>query len=141
MISQLRRLDAASFLSQIDRLVLAEVQVGTVSFSELLQSLPSIYPTEVLAALNRLAEGGRLSEELCNYLHRDAERRPGRPPDGRCLLPLPHPLDYEWGFAPDSSPVPFSTLRLTSRRLGEMYFSSAPQAWPLKRWRSRSTGG
>lgn len=103
MISQLRRLDTSSFLSQIDRLVLAEVQVGTASFSELLQRLPSIYPTEVLAPLNRLAEGGCLSVELCNYLHRDAKRRPGRPPDGRCLLPVPHPLDYEWRFTPDSS--------------------------------------
>ncbi|WP_128956555.1 hypothetical protein [Bradyrhizobium zhanjiangense] len=102
MMGQLRKFDTASFMSQIDRLVLAEVQVGG-SFSELLQRLPSIYPTEVLASLNRLAEGGRVSAELCNYLHRDAERRPGRPPDGRCLLPLPHPLDYEWRFTPDSS--------------------------------------
>lgn len=98
-----RRLEPAPFMSQIDGFVLAEVQLGTASFSELLQRLPSIYPTEVLASLNRLAKGGRVSVELCNFLHRDAERRPGRPPDGRCLLPLPHPLDYEWRFAPDSS--------------------------------------
>jgi hypothetical protein len=85
-------------------LTLAQIQAGAASFAELLQRLPSIYPTEVLASLERLAQSGRVLAEISTRLRQDA----GRPhaacsPDGRSLLPLPHPLDYEWRFTPDAS--------------------------------------
>ena len=41
--------------------------------------------------------------DLANLIRHEAGRRGLDPPEGRSLLPLPHPLDYEWRFTPDAS--------------------------------------
>ena len=93
----------AAFQAFVDRSILAAVSAGTTSFDALLCSLPSIYPTELLASVNRLSDSGAINPATVVSAHHEASTRRFEPPDGRSLLPLPHPLDFEWRFTPDAA--------------------------------------
>lgn len=85
----------AVFARSIDALVLAAVDTGAVGFTNLLRHLPSVYPTDALASLDRLASRGAVSRSVATAIRRDAGRRASGQPEGWSLLPPPHPLDYE----------------------------------------------
>ena len=75
------------------------IRRGARTFEELLLALPSVYPTEVLAVMDRLAKLPGVGAEVLTRIRRDARTpRRGQPAGGN-LLPLPHPLDFEWRFA------------------------------------------
>lgn len=95
--------DAAAFALRIDGLVDAQLRAGASGFADLLLRLPSVYPAEVLDALDRLSYKGRLPKIAQERLRHEARQRPLSLPEGRSLLPLPHPLDYEWRFTPNTS--------------------------------------
>jgi hypothetical protein len=97
------RVAPAAFANSIDALTLGEVSAGPIGFGELLRRLPSIYPTEVLISLDRLARRGLIPARVASEIRHDAGRRVVNLPEGRSLLPLPHPLDYEWRFTSDTS--------------------------------------
>ena len=82
------------------RMSVAEaIRKGVQTFEELLLSLPSIYPTDVLAAVDRLPRSPGVGTEVLARIRVDARiPRRRRPPSGN-LLPLPHPLDFEWRFS------------------------------------------
>lgn len=65
--------------------------------------LPAIYPSEVTAALDRFATAGRLPQGRSDQLQRQARCRVPRASEARSLLPVPHPLDFEWRFTADTS--------------------------------------
>ena len=93
----------AQFSNFVDQEVLSALKTGSESFAEIVKCAPSIYPTEVAASIKRLADAQEISPHLAETL----VSRPVTPmvqiPEISSLLPLPHPLDFEWRFAPHSS--------------------------------------
>lgn len=103
MIARSRADDAAAFCAFIDQAVLAAVGSGVETFASLLRYLPSVYPTELLGSLDRLDRANAINPAIVQSARRQASTCPVEPPEGRSLLPLPHPLDFEWRFTPDAS--------------------------------------
>ena len=102
-MSDQARTQEAAFLAKVDALTLEAARSGSGPFADLLLRLPSIYPTEVLGALDRLARSGRITERASDRLRQEAGQMVARSSSERTLLPLPHPLDYEWRFTRDAS--------------------------------------
>ncbi|MCC8935621.1 hypothetical protein H8A99_03695 [Bradyrhizobium sp. Arg68] len=103
MIAARRSLSQAVFAARVDDLVKAAIVDGTTSFAALLHRLPGVYPTEALAALDRLLDGKAICPVAAASIRRQAAANGAPVAEGRSLLPLPHPLDYEWRFTPDSA--------------------------------------
>jgi hypothetical protein len=94
----------AAFGLQVEDWVVAQLDTGAVSFDDPLLSLPGVYPTVALDAVNQLASKGRIAPVTANTLRRQARVGPSMRRTPRSLLPLlPHPLDYEWRFTSDGS--------------------------------------
>jgi hypothetical protein len=103
MIAGRRFHSQAAFAAKIDALTNAAIAGGASSFSALLHMLPSVYPTELFASLDRLAASGAISTLVAAELRREAAASRSVVIEGRSLLPLPHPLDFEWRFTPDAA--------------------------------------
>lgn len=103
MIASRRSLSQASFAARVDDLTQAAIRDGATSFAALLHRLPGVYPTEVLASLDRLADSASVDAAVAMSIHRRAATNGVAAVEGRSLLPLPHPLDYEWRFTPDAA--------------------------------------
>jgi hypothetical protein len=126
MTTSPRRAATAVFTRSVDALTLAELRSGLTIFADLVRRLPSIYPTEVLASLDRLADRGLIAPEVTAEMRRQAARRSGGPREGRSLLPLPHPLDYEWRFSSESSRVLLDLAADFSPRGGDVLLLGTP---------------
>jgi hypothetical protein len=89
-----------TFDEDVDTWVLAAVRAGPTSFDDVVCHLPGVYPTDAVASLERLHRRGAIGPDECN---RALSRRPTtnrfRP---NTALPLPHPLDFDWRFAPEA---------------------------------------
>jgi hypothetical protein len=82
------------------------------SFEELLSALPGVYLPVAARALDRLAASNQITPDQ----HRICTGRLPRPRSRRSArqrLPPPHPLDYDWRFAPDAIDA---LLQLIARR-------------------------
>lgn len=97
------RIIKTAFDRDIDALILATIHAGITHFADLLRQLPSVYPTEAFESLDRLTDHGLIRVGIAAQIRREAGQRAATLPEGRSLLPLPHPLDYEWRFIPDAS--------------------------------------
>ena len=76
-------------------------KAGAVDLDALLAVLPGVYPVEVIASINRLAERGVVSGRLRTTLIHSGRFVLGlQAAPYRCSfgLPVPHPLDYDWRF-------------------------------------------
>jgi hypothetical protein len=93
----------AAFRHFVDQSVLAAVTAGSTTFRTLLRQLPSVYPTELLSSLDRLSDIGAVDPAIIATVHCEAQTRPTALPGVRSLLPLPHPVDFEWRFSADSA--------------------------------------
>jgi hypothetical protein len=93
----------ATFTVWVDALTEAAIADGATSFAALLHDLPAVYPTELLASLDRLAARAVIDPIFVSMVRRQAAANDRVVVEGRSLLPLPHPLDYEWRFKPDSA--------------------------------------
>lgn len=113
MIGSRRSYSEAAFAVKVDALTQAVISDGTTSFAALLHRLPAVYPTELLASLDRLATNGRIPAALASSARRQAAANGSAIVEDRSLLPLPHPLDFEWRFTPD-------TARLLLTRAADM---------------------
>jgi hypothetical protein len=98
-----RSLSQATFAAKIDALTQAAIIGGATSFATLLHRLPAVYPTELLASLDRLTASATLGPGLVAAVRQEAAAKCGGAIEGRSLLPLPHPLDFEWRFTPDAA--------------------------------------
>ncbi|WP_159587932.1 hypothetical protein [Chelativorans xinjiangense] len=103
MIASRRSLSQVAFATLIDNLTKAAIMDGATSFATLLRRLPGVYPTELLASLDRLADREVIEPAVAMSVRRQATANGAAVIEGRSLLPLPHPLDYEWRFTPDAS--------------------------------------
>jgi hypothetical protein len=98
-----RSIAHASFFTKIDTLTEAAVSKGVIDFTDLLYRLPSVYPTELLSSLERLVKRGVITDAFAAAVRHEAAKSGIASAEGRSLLPLPHPLDYEWRFTPDTA--------------------------------------
>lgn len=103
MIASRRSLSQAAFVNKIDVMTHTAIADGATTFETLLRRLPAVYPTEVLASLDRLATRGAIPVAVAYDARRQAGRNSATSIEGRSLLPLPHPLDFEWRFTPDAA--------------------------------------
>ena len=103
MITSCRSLSQAAFAARVDDFTKAAIMHGATGFGALLQYLPGVYPTEVMASLDRLAVDKAIDPVIAVSIRRQAAANEVAMAEGRSLLPLPHPLDYEWRFTPDAA--------------------------------------
>jgi len=103
MIASRRSLSQAAFAARVDDLIRAAIGDGANSFPALLLRLPGVYPTEVLVSVDRLARAEAIGPAVAASIHREAAAKGTAVVEGRSLLPLPHPLDYEWRFTADAA--------------------------------------
>ncbi|MHB2029695.1 MAG: hypothetical protein ACYCPT_12885 [Acidimicrobiales bacterium] len=118
--------NAAAFCAFIDQSVLAAVRSGITTFTSLLRYLPSVYPTEVLASLARLGQTNAIDPVIVKSAYRQSSTRPVEPPTGWSPLPLPHPLDFEWRFTPDTSRDLLDAACALTRPNGQMLLFGTP---------------
>jgi hypothetical protein len=103
VIARSRSDDAAEFAVFIDQYVLAAFASGVTTFASLLRYVPSIYPTELLSSLDRLGRANAIESAIVASMRHQSSTRLVEPPNRLALLPLPHPLDFEWRFSHESS--------------------------------------
>lgn len=86
----------------VDRL-LSDAIPGAASFAGLLPAIEGAGPTDVVLSLRRLRQHGSL-QAAADALIVDASHQADQLPEIKqpVTLPLPHPLDSEWRFAPGS---------------------------------------
>jgi len=97
------------YWSLIDSCIL-HLEPTCSSLAELCRLLPGLYPTDVLQRLDHL----RASELLASADHerlRGYRQEDGVPESRNSVLPLPHPLDYEWRFTAASAADMFERVR------------------------------
>ncbi len=103
MLTTIRENERTAYSRLVDREVVLAVDAGKSGFIELLRQLPSIYPTEVIESIGRLTAEGVISKQLAEKLRSDAARPRAQSLEGRSLLPVPHPLDFEWRYTANTS--------------------------------------
>jgi hypothetical protein len=102
-------LDQAKFDSFVDRLVREALSSSEhSSFSELLHLLPGIPPPDTIASLNRLRASFPAAAPLIQDAGQCASDSIGQSPSERALG-IPHPLDYDWRFDPQTAESLFRT--------------------------------
>ncbi len=90
----------SAFERTLDRWILGLADdVG--SFDDLVSALPGVYPPIAGAAIERLGAAKRLTGRRLGRCRRRVDgRRPNR--NTVLQLPPPHPLDYDWRYAPSA---------------------------------------
>ena len=101
MITAIRENERTAYSRLVDSEVV--LAVGAGGFVEILRRLPSVYPTELIESIGRLTAEGVISKQLAEKICSDAARPRAQSPEVRSLLPLPHPLDFEWRYAANTS--------------------------------------
>jgi hypothetical protein len=98
---------APSFERYIDDLVIELIGKGMTSFAELIVSLPGVYPTVALDSLGRLAKERRIAPRIFRqaqqFIAQPKKKASPFQPLRQVVLPIEHPLDYEWRFEEESA--------------------------------------
>jgi len=92
-----------AFSAKVDVLTHAAILDGATDFQALLHRLACVYPTDLMASLDRLAHRGLIAPAAAKSYRLQAGRNSFGSVEGLSLLPLPHPLDFEWRFTADSA--------------------------------------
>lgn len=103
MIASRRSASLTAFNMRVDAWVAQALADGIADSGSILRRLPGVYPTELLASLDRLAVAGLIDTAIPDAARRQMATETTHSSEGRSLLPLPHPLDYEWRFTADAS--------------------------------------
>jgi hypothetical protein len=94
---------AQSYDELVDRWVYGAVTRGVTTFNSLVAALPGVYPTVVRDSLQRLIATGKLTNHnfASATVELGIERSELTQPSESChsiVLPIPHPLDFDWRF-------------------------------------------
>lgn len=90
-------IESLSFDEKVDLSVLQCISRGDSNFTDILASMPGVYPTAALGAIRRLAKRGHINTSNAAKLVHQAKHQPQQSTSYE-LLPPPHPLNYEWRF-------------------------------------------
>ncbi len=92
----------ADYEDWVERETLDLVRRGTTHFNEIVISLPGVYPSIAYRALERLAATHKIPKHIFEKARQEVRReRPAfvrEPSNHRVILPIEHPLDYDWRF-------------------------------------------
>jgi hypothetical protein len=89
------------YTSLVEGSLLDAIGRGVTQFDELIASLPGVYPSIALDSLRRLVSTGKIPSWVLANAARHVRRRQARKSSAhyRIVLPIPHPLDYDWRFS------------------------------------------
>jgi|SRR5579862_105007 len=117
-----------TFTKNVDAWVLNAITDGIGSFPELLQSLPGVYPTDLVSSLRRLKTGSQVPNEILRQAFAKSEEDDlrGATKESRSRLPVPHPLDFDWRFSRSTSDSLLDRACSLSSRHGLIGLMGAP---------------
>lgn len=92
MIASRRSASLTAFNMRVDAWVAQALADGIADSGSILRRLPGVYPTELLASLDRLAVAGLIDTAIPDAARRQMATETTHSSEGRSLLPLPHPL-------------------------------------------------
>ena len=117
------------FLDKIDGWVEHAVRDRSLTFREILELLPSVYPAEVLAALSRLEKQGAVPASFRSGILRAARTEPtamnGKPMPTRPAR-IEHPLDFEWLFTREGNKTLLTQLNEFNTSPGKILCIGCP---------------
>lgn len=87
------------FAELVDGWVAREMRGDCGSFYDLVRRLPGVYPNDVLTSMERLIKSGAIPDTLQIAEPHTHSISPLRLPAFYSMLPIPHPLDYDWRFS------------------------------------------
>lgn len=119
-------LSQATFEARVDDWTQAAIMDGASSFAALLHRLPGVYPAALLASLDRLTSAKVIDPAIGLLVHQQATSNGAGVVGGRSLLPLPHPLDYEWRFTPDAARALLNRAADLTRAGGDLLLFGTP---------------
>lgn len=93
----------ADFDDDVDGWVRAGIRAGATSFDDLICHLPGVYPTDAVAALDRLVDRDQIT--VSEHRRGLARRLRVSAPAPITALPVPHPLDFDWRFTAEALDV------------------------------------
>lgn len=126
MIASRRSASQTAFSIKVDAWIGEALADGIVDYAGLLHRLPGVYPIEVLASLDRLAAAGAIDPAASAAARRQAASGSATGAEGRSLLPLPHPLDFEWRFTADASRALLDQAADMTRADGDVLLFGTP---------------
>lgn len=95
--------DAPTFLETIDDWVASAVRDGATSFAEVVSCLPGVFPVDVLHSITRTGRFGEIPRNAALRLGQSViEKSFLAPQSENSILPVPHPLDFEWRFTQEA---------------------------------------
>ncbi len=94
--------DTAAFRRRVDHWIGDAIAQGVHDFDELVRALPGVYPSLVEDGLNRLRLAGTLGPDAHRAVLSRATHRPLPSKTLGSVLPPPHPLDFDWRYAPEA---------------------------------------
>lgn len=98
-----RHIDTTSFDRQVEAWIVAALQSGVSDFEHLLAALPGVYPTVALGSIEHLHSSGLLTTDMVETFRHEARHRSKTAPSSPSLMPLPHPVEFEWRFTADGA--------------------------------------
>ncbi len=104
-----------AFDAEVEQWITTALAQGPCSFADLLFRLPGVYPCTALKAIGRMRRNRHIDPVHAAALTLDASAAPNPATAPADVLPLPHPLDFEWRFAADSSKRMLSIAQLLTR--------------------------
>jgi hypothetical protein len=98
------------YLAALENKVMFELDTSPfLPFESLVTRMEGAYPTDIVTALARLKDAGKIVHPINNQSHtaisEQLKHNESVGSDKRFLLPEPHPLDYDWRFSPQSLSV------------------------------------
>jgi hypothetical protein len=92
--------ETAAFAHQVEQWIVKAVARRADNFDELIQEMPGVYPPLIADALDRLLGAGAIAPSTYRTAISRATNRRQPPTAWGTLLPPPHPLDFDWRYAP-----------------------------------------
>ncbi|MGB5970006.1 MAG: hypothetical protein WBG70_16945 [Spirulinaceae cyanobacterium] len=94
-------IETKEFEESVDCWILQSLTANVTDFDQLITSLPGVYPSIVLASLQRLVSSKRISRRVIDKILKTINRKIDKTIslEHHIPLPVPHPLDYDWRFS------------------------------------------
>lgn len=111
----------AEFSRQVDRWISDLLDAGVGEFGDLIRRLPGVYPSAAVASLHRIGPKGAALLRSAGI-----DRRPSTRVFRPALLPLPHPIEFEWRFAPSTARQLLDAAEAVTQRRQEVLLFGTP---------------